>query len=210
MCDIRIHTLQYSRFAQLAWGLAASTDVSTARAQHGRDTWAGAGIFCHSGTPCTCDSANPRAHAPRPLLQIRHGANELTAGLTALFYARLAKAEASGLAVMLRQLLPQVEGGDSWEGKKNSSRRAERQPTADKTRRETAHVPSPRSAVSYFIFPAFGFRASSASSVMSLHRWCKYTVTGFSLHVWTTSRTPLREHLPADKASSAPDTRRQR
>lgn len=45
--------------------------------------------------------------------------------------------------------------------------------------------------------------AFCASSVMSLHRWCKYIITALSLHVWTVSKTPSQGHLSAEKPSPA-------
>lgn len=104
---------------------------------------------------------------------------------------------------MFQQLLPQVEGeivgGKIVPGEQNDSQR--------QTRQKRNHKPTESYIGCVLLYiPSLCFRASLASSVMSLHRWCKYTVTGFSLHVWTTSRTPLREHLSADKASSAPGT----
>lgn len=66
--------------------------------------------------------------------------------------------------------------------------------------------------MSYFMLaPVATELAFSASSVMSLHRWCKYIVTALSLHVWTASKIPCRGHLstensPPANCSSAVDT----
>lgn len=54
--------------------------------------------------------------------------------------------------------------------------------------------------MSYFMLaPVATELAFSASSVMSLHRWCKYIVTALSLHVWTASKIPCRGHLSTEK-----------
>lgn len=59
--------------------------------------------------------------------------------------------------------------------------------------------------------------ALSASSVMSLHRCCKYIITALSLHVWTASKTPSQGHLSAENPPRrnahllrTPDTRSHR
>ena len=58
-----------------------------------------------------------------------------------------------------------------------------------KTHALNTHLQRQGDTVSYFMLaPAATELALSASSVMSLHRCCKYIITALSLHVWTASK----------------------